>query len=165
MKRTYWIYKNVDCRFNIEKVPIYLERLEEEGNYENGRVSFRSTGQVDEIWGADVKLEVTWEKCNRITYNHGSKIKESIEMYNTLQVSVVKKQHEWIKSHEMTYWVGTRNKIKRKRFYASTIIHALYLCEVTERFFEIHVEIISSLFPNYENLILDAIKSMNCHDL
>ena len=165
MKRTYWIYRNNDCGFNIEKVPIYLERKEENGNYETGLVSFKSTGQVDEIWGADVKLDVTWEKCNRITYNHGSKIKESIEIYNTLQVSVVKKQQEWIKSHEMTYWVGTRNKIKRKRFYASTIIHALYLCEVTERFFEIHAEIISSLFPNYENLILDAIKSMNCHDL
>jgi len=164
MKRTYWIYRNSDCKIHVEKIPIYLERIEEEGTFETGRVTFQSTNSYDDIWGPDVKFEVSWEPVDRISYHHGKRVNQSIQMFNTLEIVVSKKQTEWIRSHEMTYWFGTRRQIIKKRFYPSNIIHSIIMCEQTNRVFELHAVIISAMNPNYENLILDAIKSINCHD-
>jgi hypothetical protein len=165
MKRTYWIYRNSDCKFQIEKIPIYLERVEEEGTYENGRVLFHSSSQYDEIWGPDVKFEIIWEPVDRISYHHGNRVNQSINMFNTLEIVIINKKTEWIRSHEMTFWFGTRRQIIKKRFYPSNIIHSIMMCESTDRVFELHAIIISALFPNYENLVIDAIKSINCHDI
>lgn len=163
--RTHWVYRNLDNEISINNVPVYFEKIIEEGDKDKGYASFQSYNQYDEVWGSDVKLDVSWEKTDRATYLHGKKVRSTIELYNSIEVVVLKKDTEWVRSHEMTYWYGSRKQILKKRFYATTIIHSVMLCEQTSRVIESHAVIISSLMPNYENLVLDMMRSIQCHEI
>jgi len=145
-------------------MPVYLEKRSEEGDTKSGKVTFHSTSNYDEIWGADVKFDVTWELADRMTYNQAKKVRETIKMFNAIDIAVLKKETEWVRSHEMTYWYGGKKQIIQKRFYSTSIIHGIVLCEQTSRVFETHAVIVTPLFPNYEQLVLDAMRSLKCHE-
>jgi hypothetical protein len=165
LQHSHWVYRNQPCSFLIEKMPIYLERVTEEGDLKAGKVTFKSTSQYDEVWGSDVKFDVTWELADRMTYNHGKKVRETIKMFNAIDIVVIDKKTEWVRSHEFTYWYGQKKQIIQKRFYSTQIIHGVMLCDQSSRVFETHAVIITSLFTNYEQLILDSMRSLKCHEL
>ncbi|MHA1871870.1 MAG: hypothetical protein ACTSXF_13050 [Promethearchaeota archaeon] len=165
MERSSWFYRNPECNLNITKVPVYFERVLEEGDANKGRSVFHSTSLYDEILGPDATFEISWEKTDRLTYHHAKRVRESINMYNSIGVAVTKKETEWILSHEMTYWYGTRKKYQQRRVYSLVYIHGVMLCEQTERVFETNAIVVEPLLPNYENLILDIMRSIQCHEV
>ena len=74
---------------------------------------------MEEIYGTDATLEVYWETIDRVQYHHGKRVQQSFDMYNAIEVNITNKETVWNRSHEGTYWYGTRSQIKQKRFYNS----------------------------------------------
>lgn len=164
MENSCWVYRNEECGIKINRVPIYFERDAEEGDADNGTTTFRSGSQFDEIWGPDATITVSWEKTNRMTYHHGKKVRETINMYNAINVGIVKKETEWLQSHECTFWWGQRKHMKKGHLYGSHLIHSIMLCEQTSRVVEVDARVIENRFPNYEKLILEFMRSIVCHE-
>jgi len=165
MEHTYWVAKYPDQNISIEKVPIYFQQTELQGNSEAGTVKFASHNAMEEIYGPNVILEVYWETTDRAIYHQGNRVQQSFDMYNAIEVNVTDKKTEWNRSHEGTYWFGTRSQIIQKHFYNSNHIHCITMCEQTSRVFEMHATIISNMYTNYKDLVLAAMKSLLCHDV
>lgn len=165
MEHSYWIYRNEDFGLSINKVPIYFERDTENGTFDEGSSVFKSGSMFDDIWGPDVKITVSWEKADRMTYHHGKKVRESIKMYNAINVGISKKKTEWLQSHECTFWWGRRKHMIKGHLYGSNLIHSIMLCEQTSRIIEVDARVIENRIRNYEALILEFMKSLVCHQI
>jgi len=165
MEHTYWVAKHPELNVAIEKVPIYFKEIEVQGTSEAGTIKYESYNKMEEIYGPDATFEVYWETVDRSIFHQGNRVQQSFDMYNSIEVNITEKKTEWNRSHEGTYWIGTRSQIKQKRFYNSNHIHCVFLCEQTSRVFEMHSEIISNMYPNYKDLVLAAMKSLLCHDV
>lgn len=165
MSQTFWHYKNADLNISIDRVPIYFKVESEDGTNTKGSITFVSHNDFDEVWGPDSKFIVSWEPADRITYNHGKKVKETINVYNSINVAVSKKETDWQNSHENTRWYGGRKQMIRRRLYTTKEIHSVMLCEITSRVIEAHSTTILSLFPNYEPFINDAFRTLRCHEV
>ena len=165
MEHTYWRFQSPEMKVSVEKVPIYFQQTELQGNFEAGTVKFASYNAMEEIYGPDVTFEVYWETVDRSTFHQGNRVQQSFDMYNAIEVNITDKKTEWNRSHEGTYWFGKRSQIKQKRFYNSNHIHCITLCEQTSRVFEMHATIIANMYPNYKDLVLAAMKSLLCHDV
>ncbi len=165
MEHTYWVAKYPEHNVTIEKIPIYFQKIDLQGNAEAGTVKFESYNKMEEIYGPDATLEVYWETVDKWIYHQGNRVQQSFDMYNAIEVNISEKNTEWNRSHEGTFWFGTRSQIKQKHFYNSNHIHCITLCEQTSRVFEMHATIISNMHSNYKDLILAAMKSLLCHDV
>lgn len=159
-----WVYRNENFKFSINKVPMQLELQSESGDQNNGILNFSSIKKYDEIWGPEAKLEVVWEKIDRIAYHHGKQVNDSIRIYGEIQVSILKKNTEWIRSHECTFWWGLKKQIMQKRLYSTSPIHCIMYCEQSNRLFQFHATIISMALPNYEDVLISCMKSLLCHE-
>ena len=160
-----WNYQNAPLKLQLNKISglFSQENVREEGTLEKGQVTVQSVKEVDEIWGPDVKFTVSWEKVDPVKYHHGLKVKETIRMFSSIEVVATKKETRWHLSHEMSYWFGTRNQIKRRRYYPSNILHGIVFCELTHRLFEFHAEAYGNRYKKYEQALLDAMFSLQCH--
>ncbi|MHA1340081.1 MAG: hypothetical protein ACTSRZ_12350 [Promethearchaeota archaeon] len=165
MERSYWVYRNEECGFAIEKVPIYIDRDEEQGDSKKGYVTFKSTEELDEFYGPNIKIEVNWEPIDKFSYHHGKTVSLSIKAYNSMGVSITKRDSDWIKNHEWTIWKGTKKELKKGRIYSMNIVHSIIYCEFTERLFEMHAVVASKFYSKYEKEIVEMMRRINCHDL
>jgi hypothetical protein len=165
MQSETWQYLNQNLQIQINKISnLFAKDLtKEEGDKEKGKITFIAKKTVDEIWGPEGKIVVSWEKTDPTQYHHGLKVKETIRMFSAIEVIAMKKETYWHLSHELTYWLGTRQQIMQKRYYPSNIIHSIMFCELTHRLFEIHCVILSNYYGKYENWLLEVIKSLQCH--
>lgn len=135
----------------------------EEGYYEQGKVLFNSQKDADEHFGPEAELEVTWESLSAMSYRHGRAVRDSIKMHNAIQVTVENKEDNWLNSHEITIWTGTRQKFISKRLYTIKYLHGLFFCDATNRFFNIQARIYGPVFDSYRPFLKDAITSIVCH--
>ncbi|MBN2157573.1 MAG: hypothetical protein JW776_16115 [Candidatus Lokiarchaeota archaeon] len=165
MEHSYWIFRSPEHNVSIEKVPIYFQQVDLQGDSKAGKVIFESYNQMEEIFGPDAIIEVYWETIDRSIFHQGNRVQQSFDMYNAIEVNITKKETRWNRSHENSYWYGTRKQIIQKRFYTSKHIHCIVLCDLTDRVFEIHAKIIANLYPNYENLVQETIASLLCHEV
>lgn len=165
MEHTYWIAKYPEQNVAIEKVPIYFQQVSLQGNMEAGMVKFDSYNKMEEIYGPDAIFEVYWETVDRSIFHQGNRVQQSFDMYNSIEVNISNKETVWNRSHEGTYWYGTRSQIIQKHFYKSNHIHCVILCEQTNRVFEMHATVIANMYPNYKDLVLAAMKSLLCHEV
>jgi len=163
VQKNYYVYLNEKCKININKTPIWFEAVKVEGTHESGQILFESSDEFDENWGKSVKIELSWFPKKREEYYHAREVQDSIETYNSINVVVTKKEHTWILSHEYTYWYGQRIKMIRKHYYPSIIIHGIYFCDITGRVVIIHFEVIRKYFENYEEFVIQMLKSIECH--
>ncbi len=163
MQKNYYQTIKKEFKIAINKTPIWFQELSSEGDSENGKIFFESSDEFDEVWGKSVKIELTWEKKNKTDYYHAKEVQKSIDIYNSINVVVSKKETIWHLSHELTYWFGEKMKLKRRKYYQSKILHGLFYCEITERFIEINFEVVSEYFPNYEPFLFEMMKSIECH--
>lgn len=165
MKHTFWIYKNENFNFGLEKIPISIEEIEEKGDKNKGYIILKSKDQLDDVYESNVKIEINWETIERVSYHHGKAVNNSIKIFNSLDVSILKKETYWVQNHECTIWWGSKKDLIKQRVYPVNILHSIIYCEFTERLFEIHASISSKFFPNYESLIIEMMKKINCHDV
>ena len=165
MEHTYWVAKYPEKNVAIEKVPIYFQQVDIQGNAEAGTVKFESYNKMEEIYGPDAIFEVYWETVDRALFHQGNRVQQSFDMYNSIEVNISNKETVWNRSHEGTFWYGTRSQIKQKHFYNSNHIHCVLLCEQTSRVFEMHATIIANMYPNYKDIVIAAMKSLLCHEV
>ena len=163
MEYNYYVYNKAECNITINKMPIWFKEIEYEGDENNGYIIMHSQNDYDEIWGPNTKLEIKWEKRERMNLFYYKEVERSIETYNAIGIVVTKKERDWLMSHEFTFWFGQRRKMIRKRYYVEKVVHGIFYCEITERLFSIHTSIIESMYENYKPNIIKSYNSVECH--
>ena len=163
MQHTSYVYQNDNFSININKIPIWFKEIKVEGDKDNGGIVFHTQNDFDEAWGANGKMEVTWTKKGRLEFFHAKEVQNSIDVYNAIRIVVTDKNRIWMRSHEFTYWFGSRSKMIRKRYYPENVIHAVFYCDMTERHFDIHVGIIKKHYEGFKPYILEMFNSIICH--
>ncbi|MHA1732735.1 MAG: hypothetical protein ACTSU5_12390 [Promethearchaeota archaeon] len=140
-----------------------MDRNLEEGNEQSGKILFTSQKQADEFFGPEAELEVTWESISDMSFRHGRAVRDSIKMHNAIEVTVERRENDWLNSHEFTMWYGKRQKFIHKRLYGINYMHGLFYCEATYRFFNLQARVYSAVYASYEPYLKDAILSVVCH--
>ena len=163
MEYNFYIYNKPECKLNINKMPIWLKEIEFEGDENNGYIILHSQTDYDEIWGPNAKLEIKWEKKDRMNLFYYKEVEKSIDTYNAIGIVVTKKERDWLMSHELTFWFGQRRKMIRKRYYIEKVVHGIFYCDISERLFDIHASIIDNMYENYQPYIMKSYNSVECH--
>lgn len=163
MEYNFYVYNKAECNLTINKMPIWFKEIEYDGDENNGYIILHSQNDYDEIWGPNTKLEIKWEKRERMNLFYYKEVEKSIETYNAIGIVVTKKERDWLMSHEFTFWFGQRRKMIRKRYYVEKVVHGIFYCEITERLFSIHTSIIESRYENYKPYIIKSYNSVECH--
>lgn len=166
-QKTTWNLNLETYNIAIHKIPNSFDEKNytTEGNSQKGMIHFHSIEIKDEVWGPSSKLLVEWDEENPVAFHHGVEVAKSIDMYAAINVVINKKEQLWHLSHELTIWFGKRTKFEQRRLIPILIIHGLFMCDQTNRVFQIHAEILESEFHKYEQNILEFIKSIQCHDV
>ena len=163
MEYNYYIYKKPECKFVINKMPIWLKEAEFEGDENNGTIILHSQEEYDEIYGPSSKFDITWEKKERMNLFYYKEVENSIEVYNAIGVVVTSKKKDWLLAHELTTWFGHRRRMIRRRFYVERAIHGIFYCDISQRLFNVHASVIESLYESAEPKILKSYSSIECH--
>jgi len=163
MEYNYYVYKKPECNITINKMPIWFKEVEYSGDNKEGEIKLHSQNDYDEIWGANAKIEIFWEKKERSKFYYAKEVENSIQTYNAIGLVVTSKENSWLLSHEFTYWYGRRTKMIRKRFYPEKSIHGIFYCDITERLINIHTAIIDKFYENFKPFITNAYASIVCH--
>jgi uncharacterized protein YbaR (Trm112 family) len=144
-------------------MPIWFEETYADGNDQKGRITLHSSNDFDENWGSNAKMEILWEPKDRLEFAHYKEVQNTIEEFRAIDMSVSKKENTWMRSHEFTYWYGSRRKRIGRNFYVERAIHGVFYCDQTQRLFSIHTGIIEQLYDNFKQLVKDAYMSIHCH--
>ena len=163
MEYNFYVYKKPECKLSINKMSIWFGETEFEGDENNGSIIFHSQEDYDEIWGPNSKLELSWEKKDRVNLLYYKEVESCIETYNAIGIVVTKKERDWMMSHEFTIWYGHRRKMIRKRYYVEKVIHGIFYCEGSERLINIHTAVIESMYDNSKLSLLKTFNSIECH--
>ncbi|MFX0137000.1 MAG: hypothetical protein ACFFDN_25405 [Candidatus Hodarchaeota archaeon] len=163
MEYNYFIYNKQECGITINRMPIWYQEIESNGNESQGSITLHSKNEYDEIWGPNSKLEVNWEKKDRANLFYYKEVENSIAIYNAINFVVTKKERDWLMSHEITFWYGHRNKMIRKRYYHEKVIHCIFYCDITERLFNLHSSVIEDKYEAFRPYILNSYNSIVCH--
>lgn len=163
MEFSTWTFRNEEFKVCIDRVPNYYDRDTEEGDQNQGKITFKCGRQVDDIFGPESRFFVSWETMPPIGYHHGKAVRDSIKQWSAVEVNVERRESGWVNHHEDAMWFGRRTKMQQKHMYAIGIIHGLFYCDVSQRYFEIHGETMFQYKDNYNTLIEAAFKSIQCH--
>ncbi len=163
MEYNYFVYNKPECNVKINKMPMWFREVEYKGDENQGYILLHSQNEYDEIWGPESKMEINWEKKDKMNLFYYKEVQNSIDVYNAIGLVVTEKNMDWLLSHEITFWLGHRNKLIRKRLYHEKGIHCVFYCDVTERLFNIHTSMIGDKFENFKPYILKSFNSVICH--
>ena len=163
MEYNYYVYSKPECNISINKMPIWYKEVEYNGDENQGSITFHTQEEYDEYWGPQSKMEINWEKKDRMNLFYYKEVQSSIDVYNAIGIVVTEKERDWLMSHEFTSWFGHRNKMIRKRFYTERVIHCVFYCDVSERLFNIHTNMIADFYENFKPYILKSYDSFVCH--
>ncbi|MFX0001527.1 MAG: hypothetical protein ACFE9Q_12620 [Candidatus Hodarchaeota archaeon] len=163
MEYHYYAYNKPECGILINKMPVWYKEIEYTGDEQKGSIALHSQNEYDEIWGPESKIEINWEKKDRMNLFYYKEVQTSIDMYNAIGIVVTEKNRDWLMSHEITFWSGHRNKMIRKRFYTEKVIHCIFYCDISERLINIHTSIIGDQYENFKPYILKSYNSIECH--
>ena len=164
MEYNYYTYEKKEVNITIHKLAKWLIEEKFEGDVNEGNISFHSQNDYDEIYGANAKMEISWEKKDRIGFFHGKEVQNSIELYSSVGFAIINKESDWLLSHEFVTWFGQRNKMMRKRYYREKCIHGIFYCDVTERLINVHTNVIDKFFENFKPFIIKSLSTFICHE-
>jgi len=165
MEYNYYVYEKSEGNLQLTRMPIWFKEVEFSGDQNKGNLILHSQNDYDEIWGANAKMDISWEKKERQNFYYGREIQASISTYNSIGLVITSKENSWLQSHEFTTWFGRRSKMMRKRFYSEKSIHGIFYCDITERLVNIHTAIIDKFYENFKPFILKAYSSIICHPI
>ncbi len=164
MKRTYYVFEKPECKFSITKMPIWFEEIEMgQNNERKGRIVLHSANDFDDNWGANAKMEIMWEPKDRLNFTHYKEVEKTIEEFQAINIAVNRKENTWMRSHEFTFWYGSRRKRIGRSFYVERAIHGIFYCDQSQRLFSLHTGIIEKLYDNFEPYVKDAYLNVHCH--
>ena len=165
MEYKYYVYEKPEGNLHLTRMPIWFKEVEFNGNQNNGHLTLHSQNDYDEIWGANAKMEISWEKKERENFYYGREIQASINSYSSIGLVITSKENSWLLSHEFTTWFGKRSKMIQKRFYSEKSIHGIFYCDISQRIINIHTAIIDKYYENFKPFILKAYSSVICHPI
>jgi len=165
MEYNYYVYQKPEGNLEVSRMPKWFKEIEFKGDEQNGNIIMQSQNDYDEIWGANAKIDISWEKKERENLFIGREIQASISRYNSIGLFITSKENSWLLSHEFTIWYGKRSKMIRKRFYPEKSIHAIFYCDITQRLINLHTAIIDKYYENFKPFILKAYSSIICHPI
>jgi hypothetical protein len=165
MEYNYYVYEKGEADLQLTRMPIWFKEVEFNGDKTKGNLILHSQNDYDEIWGANAKMDISWETRDRQNFYYGREVQASINTYNSIGLVITSKENSWLQSHEITTWFGQRSKILQKRFYSEKSIHAIFFCDITERLINIHTAIIDKYYENFKPLLLKAYSSIVCHSI
>jgi len=164
MQQSYYGFQNHDFNIQIDKMPIWFKEARVSGDKDQGTITLHTSNTYDDIWGPIGTMEIHWEKKDRMDSFHAKQVQNSIDMYNSIEIVVTKKEDLWVRAHECTIWYGHRAKIIRKHFYRESVIHCVLYCDITERQYNIHTSIITDHYEGFKPYIVEAYNTIICHD-
>lgn len=164
MEYNYYTYEKKEANITVNKLAKWFREEKFEGDVNEGFISFHSQNDYDEIYGSNAKMEITWEKKDRAGFFHGKEVQNSIELYSSIGFVILKKESDWLLSHEFVTWFGQRTKMIRKRYYREKCIHGIFYCDVTERLINIHANVIDKHFDNFKPFIIKSLNTTICHE-
>jgi hypothetical protein len=165
MEYNYYLYHKQECNLKILQMPIWFKEVNYEGDPKNGMVILHSQDEYDEYWGSNAKMQINWEEKDRSTFYYAKEVQKSIGIYNAIGVVVSLKEATWHLSHEFTFWYGERTKILHKRFYKEKCLHGIFYCDISNRLFNIHTDVIDNYFENFKQYLLKSYKTITCHEV
>ena len=68
MEYNYFVYNKPECAIKINKMPAWYKEIEYEGDGDQGFIILHSQNEYDEIWGPDSKMEINWEKKEKMNF-------------------------------------------------------------------------------------------------
>ncbi|MFO7795725.1 MAG: hypothetical protein ACQERB_03125 [Promethearchaeati archaeon] len=163
MQYTYYVYKKDEANLTINRMPVWFKEVQFEGNEQEGIIILHSHNDYDEYWGSNAKMEISWEPKKRIDFLHYKEVQRSIDVYNAINMVITNKENDWVRSHEFTFWYGNRSKMIRKRYYAENAVHGIFYCDISERLFSLHTNVIAELYENFRPYVIESYKSIICH--
>ena len=165
MEYNFYNYEKVEGKISIGKLPIWFKEVKFEGDEKEGSIVFHSQDEFDEYWGANAKMDLFWETKERGSFFFSKLVEQSIETYNAIGLVVTSKESDWHLSHEFVYWYGQRTRMLHKHHYPAKSIHGIFYCDMTERLFNIHTEIINKYYENFKPYVLKGYSTLICHDV
>jgi hypothetical protein len=165
MEFNYHNYQKEECKIGIGKLPIWFKEVKYEGDEKEGSLVFHSQNDYDEFWGGNAKMDLYWETRERGSFFFSKLVEQSIETYNAIGLVVTSKENTWHLSHEFIYWYGQRTKMLHKHHYSAKSIHGIFYCDMTERLFNIHTEVINKFYENFKPYILKGYSTITCHNI
>ncbi|GAB4331911.1 MAG: hypothetical protein Kow0069_39440 [Promethearchaeota archaeon] len=162
MEFSTWVFRNEEFGVFLDKVPNFMDRNLEEGSQVQGRITFVSQAEVDEYYGPEAELEVTWESMGAMSFRHGRALRDSIREHNAIDVVVESTERDWLNHHEFSMWFGSRRKFLHKRLYGISYVHGLFFCDQTQRYFQLQARIYAPAFESYKPHLVATIKSIRC---
>ena len=165
--KNYWRFEDPELNIHIARISNQFDgnTIKKTGDVKAGSIIMDSYHSFDDIWGPFANVEISWETIEPYTYHHGMQVKESIDLYASINVNASKKENEWLQSHEMTIWYGKQQKLKQRRMYFTQIIHAVFYCDRTTRVFDVHFKIVRQGYADFQSLALEIIRSFQCHEI
>jgi hypothetical protein len=163
MEYNYYSYEKPEAKIEIQKLPKWFKEVKFEGDEKEGNISFNSHNDYDEIYGSNAKMEISWEKKFKNSLYFGKEVQHSIEVYNAINFAITQRENSWLLSHEFVSYFGQRTKMMRKRYYREKCIHGIFYCDITERLFNIHVNIIDKYYDNFKPFIEKSFTTLICH--
>jgi hypothetical protein len=164
MEYNYYPYQKNEANITIHKLAKWFREEKFEGDLNEGYISFHSQNDYDEIYGSNAKMEIAWEKKDRIGFFHGKEVQNSIELYSSVGFVITNKKSDWLLSHEIATWLGQRTKMMRKRYYREKCIHGIFYCDVSERLINVHINVIDKHFDNFKPFIIKSLSTILCHE-
>jgi hypothetical protein len=164
MEYKYYVYEKPECDIRINKIPMWFKEVGFDGDSKEGYIEFHTYENYDDNWGPIAKYDFSWRSAKRTEFFHSQEVQKSIDLYNSIKLSITEKKSDWLRSHEFTYWFGNRMKRAGKKYYPEKSIHGIFYCELSERVFDMHTAIIRDYFDSYKEYILSSYKSVFCHD-
>lgn len=163
MEYNYYVYNKPECKLILNKMPIWFREIKFDGDDSEGFIELHSQNDYDEIWGADAKMEISWEKKDKTRLFYAKEVQNSIDIYNAIGLVITSKENSYIMSHNFTIWYGKRSKMIRKRYYNERSIHGIFFCDNTSRLINIHTTIVDKLYENYKPFIHKCYNNIECH--
>jgi len=164
MEYNYYTYEKKEASITVHRLAKWFKEVKFEGDVNEGYISFHSQNDYDEIYGSNAKMEIAWEKKERAGFFHGKEVQNSIELYSSIGFVIIKKESDWLLSHEFVTWYGQRTKMMRKRYYREKCIHGIFYCDVSERLINIHVNVIDKFYENFKPFIIKSLNTIMCHE-
>jgi len=164
MEYNYYTYEKSEANITVHKLAKWFIEKKFEGDASEGFISLHSQNLFDEIYGSNAKMEITWEKKDRTGFFYGKEVQNSIELYSSIGFAIIKKESDWLLSHEFVTWFGQRTKMMRKRYYREKCIHGIFYCDITERLINVHTNVIDKFFENFTPFIIKSLSTIICHE-
>ena len=96
MEYNYYVYSKPECNLTINKMPIWFKEIEYNGDNQEGEITLHSQNDYDEIWGANAKIEIFWEKKERNELYYAKEVENSIQTYNAIGLVITSKEKTWL---------------------------------------------------------------------